>query len=622
MTDPDPLLAPDPLVAIVARARGGDWAGALTDAERVLLAQPLVPALLSFAALGALRIGDDNRAEGFLRRQLAIDPGDHVAATNLATLLTRTDRRVEALALACQHGGHPRLARLAGYLYLEAGDYAQAVAAYNVALAAHPEDAESWNNLGNALSESGILAESVRAFERAINGGAPGFKVFLNLSSVLSRMDNREGRLRAVREGLSRFPDEREMVLELGLAEAACGNFDTAVATLRNAAALETEFGAASIELGLLYENLNRLDDLDHLIAAADARGVNRPELDFLRAWSLRRRSRFAEADTIAKRIPDTIDPIRAAQLRAELADRLDRTDEAFAEFTAMNRAAVAARPAPPGPTYRQTVEIRTAGISERPAESAADRSGDQPVFIVGFPRSGTTLLNTLLSSYDQLQVFEEQPMLPQVMEEFPGIALSLDPNLIAAAQQRYFGIAETIGGVSHDRRIVDKHPLHMTQMQSIQRLFPQASIVLVERHPCDAVLGSYMANFVLNPAMRSFADLVEAARTYDAVFTNWERARELLPLRVYTVRYERMIADLERELRPLVSFLGLPWRDEVLDNQTSAAKRGHVRTASYAQVGQALYSHAVGRWNRYHGHLKPILPILAPWAERMGYAM
>jgi len=174
--------------------------------------------------------------------------------------------------------------------------------------------------------------------------------------------------------------------------------------------------------------------------------------------------------------------------------------------------------------------------------------------------------------------------------------------------------------GPTEGRRVVDKMPLHMTHMPVIHRLFPAADVVLVERHPADAVLSCFMANFSPNFAMQSYTDLVEAARTYNAIFANFERARELLPLRVHRVRYERMIADLEAEMRPLLAFLNLPWREEVLDNQASAARRGAVRTASYAQIGQPLYQRAVGRWERYRAHLKPVMPVLEPWIERLGY--
>ena len=130
------------------------------------------------------------------------------------------------------------------------------------------------------------------------------------------------------------------------------------------------------------------------------------------------------------------------------------------------------------------------------------------------------------------------------------------------------------------------------------------------------------MANFQLNAAMRSFTDLEEAARTYDAVFTAWERAEALLPIRLHRIRYERMVEDLAGEMRPLLDFLGLDWDDRVLDNQGAAAERGHVRTASYAQVGEPIYRRAAGRWERYREQLAPVLPILAPWAEKMGYSL
>jgi len=218
------------------------------------------------------------------------------------------------------------------------------------------------------------------------------------------------------------------------------------------------------------------------------------------------------------------------------------------------------------------------------------------------------------------LQVFEEQPILATVEHAYPGLAREADPARIASARALYFQTAEQLQGRADGRRVVDKMPLHMAKLPAIQRLFPAADVVLVERHPCDAVLSCFMANFSPNHAMQSYTRLDEAARTYAAVFENFSRARELLPLRVHAVRYERMIADLESEMRPLLAFLGLAWRDEVLDNQASAARRGAVRTASYAQIGQPLYQRAVGRWERYRAHLAPVLPILDPWIERLGY--
>ena len=607
-----------------AAVQRGDFAGALTGLEKGLKDAPADPALLGLAALAALRLGQQELAAGYLRRQLAAAPDDRAARFNLATTLAGLGQTEEAAQLAARFGGHAKLARLAGYLAQQAGRPNAAIAGYREAVRLAGNDWESWNNLGNCCTEVGDTAAAIDAFENAINtapgGGEP--ELFLNLCQALGSPENREKRLRTAEEARRRFPDHYAVKIEHALALAAAGRMAQAEAELRAVAASESGFGEARLELGLLLENANRLDELDAHIAECEALGAS-DELAFLKGWSLRRRDRFEEAAEYAARIPDTISPIRTAQLRAEIAERLGDGDEAFRQWTVMNEASRAAHPPQPGPTYRELTFASTLAMQPAlPPVTAEPGSPPDPVFIVGSPRSGTTLLDTLLTALPELQVFEEQPMLVQVETEFPNLERELDSARIAAARRRYFELAETIEGPSAGRRLVDKMPLHLTHMPVIQRLFPAASIVLVERHPCDAVLSCFMANFMVNHAMRSFTRLDEAARTYDAVFTNWERARELLPLTVHTVRYERMVADLEGEMRPLLAFLGLEWRGAVLDNQASAAARGPVRTASYAQVGQPLYTRAVARWERYRGQMEPALPILEGWIERLGYSV
>lgn len=602
--------------------RRRDFAAAHAISSTALAQAPAEPALLGITALALLQLERRDEAIPLLRRQLAITPQDKAARFNLATLLTASGAAAEAKALVLEHGGHPGLARLAGYFHQQDGAIDQAAAAYRAAIEAAPQDWESWNNLGNALAELGDRAGAIDAFENAINRvPAPGLpELFLNLSQSLSAVTDREKRLHTAEEAARRFPDHQTVRIELGLAQAAADRRDLAEQTLRQAAATEDYFGEARLELGLLLENDNRLDELDSHIAECDALDP-RPELAFLKAWSHRRRNRFEEADIEARRIPATINPIRTAQVRAEVAERLGRSDEAFEQFTLMNRASRLAHPPEPGPSYQEMIVAQTAAIAPPLAIVPATPGAPQdPVFIVGSPRSGTTLLDTLLTALPELQVFEERPTLSTVEHEFPDLERENDPARVIAARKRYFEIAASLQGAAAGRRVVDKMPLHMTHMPVIQRLFPAADIVLVERHPADAVLSCFMANFSPNFAMQSYTDLSIAAQTYAAVFENFARARELLPLRVHEVRYERMIADLEGEMRPLLDFLGLPWRDAVLDNQASAARRTTVRTASYAQIGEPLYQRAVGRWERYAAHLAPVMPTLQPWISRLGY--
>lgn len=445
-------------------------------------------------------------------------------------------------------------------------------------------------------------------------------ETFLNLTRALGDIENRDKRLHAAEEAARRFPDHHGVQIELGLAQAVSGLREAAEQNLRKAAAGERHFGEARLELGLLLESDNRLDELDAHVAECEALDPA-PELALLKAWSLRRRERFAEAKMEADRIPDTINQLRNAQVRAEIADRLGDAPEAFHQFSLMNAASRAAHPRGDGPNYRETIERQTMAMAA-PLPPVAPEPGSprDPVFIIGSPRSGTTLLDTLLTALPELQVFEEQPILATLVLEFPDLAGEADEAAILAARRRYHAIAAELQGAANGRRVVDKMPLHMARMPVINRLFPEASIVLVERHPCDAVLSCFMANFTPNFAMQSYTDLAEAAHTYAAIFANFEQARQLFPLRLHRVRYERMIADLESEMRPLLEFLDLPWRDEVLDNQTSASRRPTVHTASYAQIGQPLYKRAVGRWERYRTQLAPVMPVLDSWIAKLGY--
>ncbi|MFZ1367260.1 sulfotransferase, partial [Sphingorhabdus sp.] len=138
----------------------------------------------------------------------------------------------------------------------------------------------------------------------------------------------------------------------------------------------------------------------------------------------------------------------------------------------------------------------------------------------------------------------------------------------------------------------------------------------------CDVVLSCYMQNFKPTEAMSSFLDLTNASRTYDRIFGYWEQCQSVLPLDVHMLRYEAMVEDVESELRPLFDFLGLDWDPSVLDHQKTARERGYIRTPSYAQVTEKIYSSASGRWQRYRNYMNEVLPILEPWVQKYDYSL
>jgi tetratricopeptide (TPR) repeat protein len=618
---------PASLVPALARYRSGDLAGARAAVEAALAAEPNNVELSAFAGLVAAQAGDPAGALPHFRRVSSAAPDDISAQLNLATALLATGRLDEAGAVCAAGGNDPGLLRIAAYVHQQQGRLAEAAAAYEALIKAVPGDWGSLNNLGNVRAAMGEADAAVDAFREAIALKPDMVEIVINLSEALGQAERIEERQAMMREAARISPEHARVQIQLGFAEADARDFAAAERAFRAAIRLDPGNISAYLELAVLLENLNRVDDLAALVDQAEATAGG-PETNFIRAWALRRQGRFAEALPLVEAVPDSIDPMRRAQLLAEIADRLGHTKRAFAAFTAMNRAAVAAKPAPPGPTYREAVAADAAMLTPEWIASWTkvdlESAPPAPVFIVGFPRSGTTLLDTLLMNLPALHVLEELPPVGEVQVMLGGqerlAALASDEA--NALRRRYFEALDILSPPGADQIVVDKYPLHMARIATIYRIFPDAKIVFVERHPCDVVLSCFMSNFALSRAMRSFTDLEETALLYDRVFDAWTRAASLLPLDVHRIRYEHMVEDVEGEMRRLLDYLGQPWDASVLDNQASAARREYIGTASYAQVTEPVYRRSAGRWLRYRDELAPVLPILAPWAERLGYTM
>lgn len=612
------------------RFRRGDLAGADTIARRLFDARVSDPRLSALAGMVAIHNGNAVDAVRHLRPALAATPDSLPLRTNLAFALVQTGELDEAKRVAAV-GAVPQLRRISAFVDQQQGRSAAAIAGYRQVLVDFPEDFESWSNLGLLLARHGDVPGAEAALRRSLAIQPVQQDAYRELAMLLAARGQHAERRSLMREAVRSCPGDASLLVQLGLAEGALDDFTAARTAYREALRLAPGLPSAYLEFGMMLERLNRLDELEDLIADARAVGCNGPEIDFIAAWALRRRGRFAEAWPLAQGSAAGIDPGRHAQLVGEIADALGHTDEAFAAFTAMNQASAAtvasaqARASDFPAEIRATIERLTPAAISRWSVVEPIASPPAPIFIVGFPRSGTTLLDTLLMNAPELRILEEVPVMERIeaMLGDPDRIASLSADDADRLRAAYFDTLLTlVPGIDVTRRIVDKFPTNMVRAALIHRLFPDAKFIFVERHPCDAVLSCFIARFQINRAMVQFQDLGATARLYDLAAEAWRRACASLPLSVHRIRYERMIADLEPELRALVAFLDLPWRDVMLDNQRSGNRREHIATPSYWQVTQPIYTSASNRWVRYRKHLAPIFPILAPWVERLGYEL
>jgi tetratricopeptide (TPR) repeat protein len=663
----DPTTA-EALREALRAAQAGDLLRARTLAEGAVPGSADPAPLYAFLGMLSARAGDLAGAADQLRLAHRARPGDMTIACNLIAVLIDLGDREAALEVATQElaSADPtlRVARYRGFLTLSLDRFAEAAQAYEFVIERAPQDFESWNNLGNARSALEDFAGSVAALERAValdpnaaparinlaaalrsagrssdaetilNTAANDFPEDSHVLHELYALLKAEGRsaqaLPAIEAAVQRDPANAGMQFELAVEYGAALDTARAEAAYLRVLDLDPSLRDAWLGLAIQYEHTNREEEFAPLIARAEENQVDVGTLSFLRALEHRRAKRFEEGLAALALVPSDIEPERTANLKATLLDRLGRTDEAFEWFeeTARRHAAD-----PSGP-LRNAAELRDelrGELATMTPEWVADWTHDlppperpAPVFLVGFPRSGTTLLDTILMGHPDTIVLEEKPALNIVDETIGGLSklATMDAAAIASARARYFEEVAKIVPLVPGRMLIDKSPLFLNKVPLIKRLFPEARFILALRHPCDVLLSCFMSNFKLNRAMSNFLRLEDAAELYDLSFGHWERANALFPVAAHTIVYERLIEDMEAEVRPLFDWLGLEWHAGALDHSRTARSRGLITTASYSQVTEPIYKRAAGRWERYREQLAPVLPILAPWCEKMGYAL
>ena len=257
----------------------------------------------------------------------------------------------------------------------------------------------------------------------------------------------------------------------------------------------------------------------------------------------------------------------------------------------------------------------------------SSDKRQD-PTFLIGFPRSGTTLLDTILDSHPMIEVLEEKNMVEKFinsLSELPSGGLedlkNMQGDQLKKIRDTYFNSLETIvKNKVNSKLYIDKLPLNIIYAGEIFRIFPNAKFILSLRHPCDCVLSCFMQNFKLNDAMANFLNLDDTAYLYDSVMNLWIQYTSIFSINYYEIKYENIVENLELTVRSVLNFLELPWDNSVLEYLKTAKKRDRIVTPSYTQVIKPIYSHASGRWKRYIKKTSNVYSILEPWIKKFNY--
>lgn len=523
----------------------------------------------------------------------AVDPidaalarGDVVGAVALAR---------SALAAGDQD---PFVRNLVAWQMANAGDAVGAEQLVRGGLGAPPHDPGLLSTLGLALRRQLRFSEALQAFDAAI-GVAPDYAVAwlergfaLHQGNSLRLADASYRRAAAL--------DPRQAAAFAGVAAIAAAQGETEIARDFAEHALTIDANDAVAHCALA-----RID-----IAAGDAAAAATRLERLLATPDLSADNRSA-----------------AASLLGDALTRLDKPAVAVESYL-IAKADMATRfPQLPGAEPLHTVARRltgqmAAGTRQWPLASPENPRGH--AFLLGFPRSGTTLVETVLASVPGVETLEELPTLAAAEAAFLREPLGLaalataEPATLAGLREAYWQRVADFGVNNGARLFIDMDPLKTLHLPLIGRLFGTAPVIVMRRDPRDVVLSCFRQNFAASPMAIEFTTLERSAHFYDAMMQLQIASLAWLPNPVYILRYEALVADFDGATQRLCEFLGLPW-SATLRDFSDTARRRDVSTASVGQVRRGLYDGG-GQWRRFSAEMAPVLPILQPWVEAFGY--
>ncbi|WP_411970684.1 tetratricopeptide repeat-containing sulfotransferase family protein [Mesorhizobium sp. CA14] len=537
-------------------------------------------------ALQLHQAGRRQEAEALYRQVLGQQPNHAAALHFLGLLLHQTGRSEEGLDLIEQsvtlQPENADFLNNMGTVMRDLGRVAAAVDFFRGAVDIRPDQLAARDNLGSSLKQLGQFDAAEEIYRGTIGRNPFHVRARIGLAETMQEAGRLDEAIKLFSEALSIRPKDAELLYGLGVAMMEKGKLDEAADRARQALAIAPNMAKA----WLLLTQVKRQTERDKELAGMEAEHAKAPQgslarmqlsfglgkvnddlKDYGRAFDY-----FAEGNAIRRKVID-YDPART---RDEFEAMKAAFDTAFFE------------------------QHRPSGISD-----------DTPIFVVGMPRSGTTLVEQIIASHPQVFGAGELNILKTaVAKQFPmsmpggfpaGIADMPDKAFAEAGQAYLEMLHSRYPGYRH---VTDKMPGNFLLVGFLHMMLPKAKIVHCARDAAATCLSIFKVHF-RGDSHRYGYDLGELAdfhNLYTDIMAHWHK---VLPGVVHDVRYEDFVADQEGQTRALMAYLGLPWDDKVLSFHETDRP---VRTASAAQVRQPMYQGSVDLWKRYGDRLKPLL--------------
>ena len=625
----------------------GQWAAALDSLQQALALEPDEADSLVDAADALRGLGRAREAVTLYQRALARNPQLVEAQNNLGNAFLELGQYADAvgcyqLALGLKPGDAQILCNLSNALR-QLGRLEEATAISRRAIALDPGLSFAHNNLGLALAALGRREEAVASYRQALQLSSAYVEALNNLGNVLRDLGDRRGAVPLYAQAIGLEPGRAESHCNLGNVLFELRRIDEAVASYRQALVLQPDYAPAHLGMAFALRQQRRpadarvssqaaLDVNPNYVEAlvflgelrADSGQFEEAEKLFQRAIEINPDFSFALASiaTHRKMTRDDTNWLRGAEallakqlplgheisLRYALGkyfDDLRQYDDAFNQYRQANELTKRYGIKYNGANLTQRIDqiigsFDTALMREWRARASAS---EVPVFIVGMPRSGTSLTEQILASHPAVFGGGEVTFWNGAYDAYREAELEgkAGADLILGMASRYL---DHLASLSRGAlRVVDKMPANFMYAGLIHAVLPQARIIHMQRHPLDTCLSIYFQNFFnIGPYANDLDDLAHYYSEYLRITRHW---RAVLPATtLLEVPYESLIENQEGWTRRMLNFIGLPWDPRCLDfHQTDRV----VITASKWQVRQKISPASVGRWRNYERYVAPL---------------
>jgi tetratricopeptide (TPR) repeat protein len=604
----------------VARHQAGDLRHAIDSYQRYLRTEPGNAGVLH--ALGGLyyQIHDLKNAGAMLEKAHQSAPDNPDYLNDLGAFCLMQGQYSDAARYLAQlvrlTPGNPRAHYNHGLALHGAGRPADAVKAFDTAITLQPDYAEALYNLGATLQQLGQFERALESCRRAVRAAPNLLQAHFKLGKILAQQDRYDEAVTTFLSALDLAPDNAQIIIQLTEVMPPAGRTEEGITLVEKALQRHPVSVALMNCYGKLLHIAGRLEEAE----ACFNKAISLDKADSSLCLNYSRIRKFCREDSaIIARMETLLGDKRLAEAGrvdihyalGKIYDDCDDYDQAFAHYREANTLQ--------GRNYHYDREANerwttdTIACFDRGYFTAHAHLGttvQRPIFIVGMPRSGTTLIEQILASHPQVAgagelvyfscIAANLPYLLGNNAPYPQYYQALDAPLCEKITAHYLALLDRHTPTA--RLVVDKMPSNFMHLGLIRVLFPEAPVIHCRRDPLDVCLSIYFQFFL--PAHDYATDLLNIGHKYLQYARLMAHWRRVLPGPYLEIRYEDLVANQEARSRELIDFCGLEWDPACLDFHES---RRDVRTASNWQVRQPLYTGSVRRWQHYEKYLDPL---------------